>query len=106
MTTEIKGLLLFILNVAPAISVAGLAVVSDLADGLAATAAILDISDIIQSFEHNKSNHSKLKTNQAISQSYSNISMEQHLLYLMYYHQLVCFLLFLSYIQRTHLLLT
>ena len=77
---------------------------------LPAILGVIEISDIIHSFDHNKSNPiSQLMTNPEISKNYSNILMEQQLLmeqlHLIYYYRLVFSLLILSYIQKIYLLL-
>ena len=91
---------------APNADVAGSASVGGLAARFAANAAVLDISDIVPFPDHDKPNPiwQLIKSKLRDLQKFSNILMEQQLLYLMGYYYLVCFLLLLSYTQKTYFL--
>ena len=70
---------------------------------------VLDMSDITQVFGHFNSSftsqfHRYSTENPEISKNYSNILVEQQLLRLAHYCCLACFLLWLSYTQKTYLL--
>ena len=54
-------LVLFIWNVAPAVSVAGAYAIGGSAAGLTGAAGVLDVSEVLQSFDHDKSQLNKGK---------------------------------------------
>ena len=78
------------------VCLASLALTGGLALGLPASAGNIDISDTMHSFNRHKSiSISQLMVNQKISETYSDILMEQQLLDLIYYYCLTCSLLIL-----------
>ena len=80
---------LFISNIVLVLDTSGRGAIGRYAAGLAGMLALFKISDIAQSFDHaimpnQVLFHSQSKVNQEISESCSNIFMEQHLLCLMH----------------------
>ena len=67
------------------------------------TLGIVDISDIKQSFNYDKSISIDSMANQEIIKNYSNLLTERQLLRLIYYYCLVCALLILPSIQKIYL---
>ena len=93
--------------IAPVVCVGGRRGLGGLTFGLSVILEVLFISDIIQTFDHVKSRSISqlIKEKEEISRNYSNIIMKQQLLWLTYFYQLVCFVLFLSHTQKIYLLL-